>query len=140
MYTHETNVRVRYAETDQMGFVYYGNYPAYYEVARVEGFRALGFPYREMEESGVGMPVLNMSINYHGPAKYDDLLTLALIIPEMPRARMKFLYEIRNEQDKLINTGETVLAFMNMNTGRPVKMPEKMKNLLAPYFPQNSAS
>lgn len=134
MYTHETKVRVRYAETDKMGFVYYGNYPAYYEVARVEGFRALGFPYKEMEDQGVGMPVLTMSINYHGPAKYDDLLTLKLIIPEMPRARMKFQYEIRNEEGKLVNTGETVLAFMNMETGRPVKMPARMAELISPYF------
>jgi len=134
MYTHETQIRVRYAETDKMGFVYYGNYPAYYEVARVEGFRALGFPYKEMEDVGVGMPVLTLSINYHGPAKYDDLLTIKLIIPEMPRARMRFLYEIRNEEGKLVNTGETILAFMNMHTGRPVKMPERMKELISPFF------
>jgi len=134
MYTHETHVRVRYAETDKMGFVYYGNYPAYYEVARVEGFRALGFPYREMEEAGIGMPVLTMNVKYHGPAKYDDLLTIKLIIPEMPRARMKFLYEIRNEEGKLVNSGETILAFMNMETGRPVKMPERMKDSISPFF------
>ncbi|WP_425392929.1 acyl-CoA thioesterase [Ekhidna sp.] len=134
MYTHETQVRVRYSETDKMGFVYYGNYPAYYEVARVEGFRAIGFPYREMEDAGVGMPVLDMSIKYHGPAKYDDLLTIKLIIPEMPRARMKFLYEIRNEEGVLVNTGETILAFMNMETGRPVKMPERMKESISPFF------
>lgn len=134
MYIHETQVRVRYAETDKMGFVYYGNYPAYYEVARVEGFRALGIPYKEMEDAGVGMPVLNMTVNYHGPAKYDDLLTIKLIIPEMPRARMKFQYEIRNEDQKLINTGETTLAFMNMETGRPVKMPDRMKDAITPYF------
>ncbi|MEQ9466208.1 MAG: thioesterase family protein [Ekhidna sp.] len=134
MYTHETHIRVRYAETDKMGFVYYGNYPAYYEVARVEGFRALGFPYSEMEDAGVGMPVLDLSIKYHGPAKYDDLLTIKLIIPEMPRARMRFLYEIRNEAGDLVNTGETILAFMNMETGRPVKMPERMKESIAPFF------
>ncbi|WP_370090177.1 acyl-CoA thioesterase [Ekhidna sp.] len=134
MYTHETQVRVRYAETDKMGFVYYGNYPAYYEVARVEGFRALGFPYKEMEDSGVGMPVLDMTVKYHGPAKYDDLLTIKLIIPEMPRARMRFLYEIRNEEGKLVNTGETILAFMNMETGRPVKMPERMEKSISPFF------
>ena len=134
MYTHETKVRVRYAETDKMGFVYYGNYPAYYEVARVEGFRALGFPYKEMEDAGVGMPVLTMSIKYHGPAKYDDLLSLKLIIPEMPRARMTFQYEIRNEEGQLVNTGVTVLAFMNMETGRPVKMPARMAELISPFF------
>ncbi len=134
MYTHDTQVRVRYADTDKMGFAYYGNYPKYYEIARVESFRALGFPYKEMEEAGVGMPVLDLVIKYHGPAKYDDLLTIKLIIPEMPRARMRFLYEIRNEEGKLINTGETILAFMNMETGRPVKMPERMKDSISPFF------
>lgn len=134
MYTHEIQLRVRYADTDKMGFAYYGNYPRYYEIARVESFRALGFPYREMEESGVGMPVLDMSIKYHGPAKYDDLLTIKLTIPEMPRARMTFLYEIKNEAGKLINSGETTLAFMNLETGRPVKMPERMKESISPFF------
>ena len=134
MYTHETKIRVRYAETDKMGFVYYGNYPAYYEVARVEGFRALGFPYKEMEDAGIGMPVLTLQVKYHGPAKYDDLLTIKLIIPEMPRARMRFLYEIRNEAEELVNSGETILAFMNMETGRPVKMPERMKASISPFF------
>ena len=134
MYTHETQVRVRYAETDKMGFVYYGNYPAYYEVARIEGFRALGFLYKEMEDAGVGMPVLTMNIQYHGPARFDDLLTVKLLIPEMPRARMKFLYEIRNEEGKLVNTGETILAFMNMETGRSVKMPERMEKSISPFF------
>ena len=134
MYTHETKIRVRYAETDKMGFVYYGNYPAYYEVARVEGFRALGFPYKEMEDAGIGMPVLTLQVKYHGPAKYDDLLTIKLMIPEMPRARMRFLYEIRNEAGELVNSGETILAFMNMETGRPVKMPERMKASISPIF------
>ena len=134
MYTHEIQVRVRYAETDKMGFVYYGNYPTYYEVARVEGFRALGFSYKEMEDAGVGMPVLSMEVKYHGPAKYDDLLTVKLIVPEVPRARIKFQYEIRNEEGTLVNTGETILAFMNMETGRPVKMPEALSQAISPFF------
>ncbi|MEO1253796.1 MAG: thioesterase family protein [Bacteroidota bacterium] len=134
MYIHEIQLRVRYADTDKMGFAYYGNYPRYYEIARVESFRALGFPYKEMEDTGIGMPVLDLSIKYHAPAKYDDLLSIRLVIPEMPRARMKFLYEVRNEEEKLINTGETILAFMNMQNGRPVKMPERMRLSIAPFF------
>jgi len=134
MYSFETQIRVRYADTDKMGFAYYGNYPTYYEVARVEAFRALDYPYREMEEEGVGMPVLDLSIKYHGPAKYDDLLTVKVIVSEMPRARIKFVYEVTNEQGKLVNTGETTLAFMHLETGRPVKMPEKLKSAIAPFF------
>lgn len=134
MYSFETQVRVRYADTDKMGFAYYGNYPTYYEIARVEAFRALRYPYKEMEDEGVGMPVLDMSIKYHRPAKYDDLLTVKVIVPEMPRARIKFLYEVTNESGELINTGETILAFMQLETGRPVKMPERLKNAMIPFF------
>ncbi|MEP0368666.1 MAG: thioesterase family protein [Cyclobacteriaceae bacterium] len=134
MYKYETKIRVRYAETDQMGFVYYGNYPAYYEVARVECLRNLGYSYKEMEASGIGMPVLDLAIKYAAPAKYDDLLTITVSIPEMPRARIKFLYEVTNDAGKLINTGETTLVFMNMVSGRPVKMPQIMHDLFKPYY------
>lgn len=134
MYSHETQIRIRYADTDKMGFAYYGNYPKFYEIGRVEAFRSLDYPYKEMEDGGVGMPVLDITIKYHKPAKYDDLLTVKVIVPEMPRARIKFLYEITNEAGDLINTGETILAFMQLETGRPVKMPERMKNALTPYF------
>ena len=134
MYVFETQLRVRYADTDKMGFAYYGNYPKYYEVARVEAFRALKYPYKEMEDGGVGMPVLDLAVKYHRPAKYDDLLTVRVIVPEMPRARIKFLYEVTNEAGELINTGETTLAFMQLATGRPVKMPERLKDAIAPFF------
>jgi len=134
MYTFETQIRVRYADTDKMGFAYYGNYPTYYEVARVEAFRALDYPYKEMEDGGVGMPVLDLSIKYHRPAKYDDLLTVKVEVPEMPRARILFKYEVTNQKGELLNTGETVLAFMHLKSGRPVKMPERLKNAIAPYF------
>lgn len=134
MFQHEVKTRVRYAETDQMGYVYYGNYPTFYEIARVEAFRALGFPYKEMEEMGIGMPVLSLQIKYHAPGKYDDLLTIKVVIKEKPKARITFHYEVTNEAGKLINTGETELVFINMDTGRPTRMPEKMQKLLEPYF------
>lgn len=134
MYSFETQIRIRYADTDKMGFAYYGNYPKFYEIARVEAFRALDYSYKEMEDGGVGMPVLDMAIKYHRPAKYDDLLTVKVMVPEMPRARIKFLYEITNEDGALINTGETILAFMQLESGRPVKMPPKLQDSLAPFF------
>ena len=127
-------MRVRYADTDKMGFAYYGNYPKYYEVARVEAFRALQYPYKEMEDEGVGMPVLDLSIRYLKPAKYDDLLTVKVMVPEMPRARIKFLYEVTNEANELVNTGETTLAFMQLETGRPVKMPVRLREAIEPFF------
>ena len=134
MYCHEIQLRVRYADTDQMGYVYYGNYAAYYEVARVESFRHLGYAYRELEAAGVMMPVLELKINYLLPAKYDDLLTIKVTIPELPKAKIKYLYEVRNEEGTLLNQGETSLVFINMNSGKPVRMPEVMSKLLSPYF------
>lgn len=134
MFFHETKIRVRYAETDQMGFVYYGNYATYYEVARVEAFRVLGIAYKELEDMGVMMPVLDLKCNYKLPAKYDDLLTVKVRIEEMPKATIVYKYEIFNEENVLINTGETKLVFVNMKNGRPMRTPEIMKKLLAPYF------
>lgn len=134
MYSHEIQLRVRYADTDQMGYVYYGNYAAYYEVARVESFRHLGYAYRQLEEEGIMMPVLELKSKYVQPAKYDDLLTIKVSIPEFPKARIKYLYEIRNEEGTLLNEGETTLVFINMENGRPVRMPDVMSNLLAPFY------
>ena len=134
MFQHEVQLRVRYADTDQMGFVYYGNYAAFYEVARVEAFRNLGFSYKNLETNGIGMPVLHMQSYYHAPAKYDDLLKIIVKIPEMPRARIRYEYEIYNEEAQLLNTGETTLVFINMSKGRPVKMPADLKALISTYF------
>ena len=134
MYQHEVQIRVRYADTDQMGYVYYGNYAAYYEVARVESFRSLGYAYKNLEEAGVMMPVLELKTKYKLPAKYDDLLTVKVTIPEMPQVKILYQYEIYNESGDHLNSGETTLAFIQMANGRPTRIPEVMKNLLRPYF------
>lgn len=134
MFEHTTHVRVRYAETDQMGYVYYGNYAAYYEVARVESLRSLGLSYRELEDQGVMMPVLENKSKYLAPAKYDELLTIKTSIRQKPKVRIHFNYEIYNESDKLIHTGETVLVFVNMATGKPCGQPPVMAELLNPFF------
>ena len=134
MYQHEVQIRVRYADTDQMGYVYYGNYAAYYEVARVESFRSLGYAYKNLEEAGVMMPVLELKTKYLLPAKYDDLLTVKVVIPEMPRVKILYVYDIYNEAGDHLNHGETTLAFIQMKSGRPTRIPEVMKNLLDPYF------
>jgi acyl-CoA thioester hydrolase len=124
MYVSETSVRVRYSETDQMGIVYYGNYPQYYEVGRVEALRNLGMTYREMEAQGVFMPITSMNLKYIKPALYDDLLTIRTILKELPAMRIQFFYELYNENGVLLNTGETVLAFVEIKTRRPVMAPE----------------
>ena len=134
MYIAETQLRVRYAETDQMGYVYYGHYAAYYEVGRVEALRKLGFSYRQLEDMGIMMPVLESKIRYLKPARYDELLTIKVIIPVMPAVKMNFTYEITNEKKELINNGETTLVFIDMAKNKPRRLPEIMKTLFEPYF------
>ena len=134
MFNSETTLRVRYGETDQMGYVYYGNYALYYEVGRVDALRFLGMTYRELEESGVMMPVLKMECSYVKAAKYDDLLTIKTIIKEMPAVRMHFFYEIYNEAGEQVNKGETTLVFIDMKTNKLTRCPEKLVLKMKSYF------
>ncbi len=127
-------IRVCYADTDQMGYVYYGNYARFYEIGRVEALRSLGFHYKAMETSGVMMPVYENHSRYHRPARYDDLLTVRVTIPELPKARIVFRYEILNETGELLNTGETTLVFQRMDTGRLCAAPEPLVQVLKPFF------
>ena len=134
MYISETSIRVRYSETDQMGYVYYGNYAMYYEVARVESLRQLGLTYREIEEMGVMMPVLENWSRYIAPARYDDLLRIVTTLREKPGVRIRFEYEIFNSMNTLINQGETVLVFINKETNRPCRQPPAMQKVLEQFF------
>jgi acyl-CoA thioester hydrolase len=134
MYSSETTVRVRYGETDQMGFVYYGTYAMYYEVGRVESLRQLGLTYKELEDGGVMMPVLENISRYLSPALYDDELRIVTTIKEKPSVRIAFHYAIYNGSGKLIHEGETLLAFVNKHTGKPCRPPEHFQKILKPYF------
>ena len=134
MYTSETTIRVRYGETDQMGYVYYGYYAMYYEVARVESLRKLGLTYREIETMGIIMPVLENKSQFLFPGKYDELLKIVTIIRSAPGVRITFEYEIYNEDEVLIHKGETLLAFVNQKSGRPCRPPKEMLDVLAPFF------
>ncbi|GAB3009505.1 thioesterase family protein [Cyclobacterium sediminis] len=134
MFIKEHKLRVRYAETDQMGYVYYGNYATYYEVGRVEALRSVGYSYREMEESGVMMPVLENHSKFFLPGRYDENLTIRTSIKEMPGVRIRFHYEIFNEKEELIHVGETLLTFLKTDTHRPCRPPARFIELLKPYF------
>jgi len=134
MYISETSIRVRYAETDQMGYVYYGHYAMYYEVARVESLRQLGLTYREIEEMGVMMPVLENKSRYLAPARYDDLLRIVTTLREKPGVKIKFEYEIFNGENTLINKGETILVFINKATNKPCRQPPAMEKVLQRFF------
>jgi len=134
MFSHQVNIRVRYAETDRMGYAYYGNYAMYYEVARVEALRALGFSYKELEDEGTLLPVLEFKIKYIKPAFYDDELTVKVMITELPKARIRFEYETYNSAKAVINTGETTLVFVDKETGKPKPAPERILNKLKEFI------
>jgi acyl-CoA thioester hydrolase len=134
MFSFEYQLRVRYGDTDQMGYVYYGNYGYYYEQARSEAIRSLGFTYKQLEDSGIMMPITRMNIKYIGPALYDDLLTIKTIIPQLPHRLITFQYEIRNEKGQLINEGENQLIFIDAQTRKVCSAPELLISSLQPYF------
>jgi acyl-CoA thioester hydrolase len=134
MYHYELQLRVRYAETDQMGFVYYGNYATYYEVARVEALRSLGITYKSLEGQGILLPVLENRSKFILPARYDDLLTIRVKLDKLPSTRLTFIYEVFNEEEKLINLGETTLVFVDRKTEKPMMAPDFLTDILKPYF------
>ena len=123
-------LRTRYAETDQMGVVYYGNYPQYLELGRVEWLRSIGFTYKAMEEEGIMMPVVSLQIQYKKPALYDELITIRTKLKELPSTKIEFDYEILNEKGELLSTANTVLVFVDARTFKPVRCPEKVLKLI----------
>jgi acyl-CoA thioester hydrolase len=135
MFVAETQIRVRYAETDQMGVVYYGNYAQYFEVARAESIRHLGYTYKEMEAEGIIMPVVELHCKFLRAANYDDLLTVKSVVKELPTDhRIEFHQEVFNEQGKLLTVGRVVLYFMTAKDMKKAKMPDKLRETLAPYY------
>jgi len=134
MFSHSTKIRVRYADTDQMGYMYYGNYAEFYEVGRVEMLRSLGMTYKSMEDSGIIMPVTELKCKYIKPAHYDEEITVKVIIETMPALRITFKYELYNEKEELINLGETTLVFIKMENNRPCMPSEDFLKKLKVYF------
>jgi len=134
-YTHESQIRVRYGETDQMGFVYYGVYAQFYEVARVESMRDLGILYADLERlHHIWMPVTHMEVRYLRPAKYDDLLTIQTTIPSLPEKEIRFRYEIRNEGGSLLNGALVKLCFLDSRTQQRISAPDFITAPLKLYF------
>ena len=130
MREHEFTVRVRYAETDQMGVVYHGNYAQYFEMGRVEWLRNMGVSYKWMEQSGIMLPVVSLSMNYKKPARYDDLLRVKTIYKNQTSVKIEFDYEIYNESNELLTIGNSILVFVDMKTGRPTLPPEYINEKL----------
>ncbi len=134
MFVYSTKIRVRYAETDQMGYMYYGNYAQFYEVGRVEMLRSLGITYKSMEESGIILPVAELRCKYIKPAYYDEEIDVRVILTEMPSKRMYFNYELYNERNTLINIGETTLAFIDAKKNKPCLPPRDFVDKIKGYF------
>ncbi len=135
MFTHDTPIRVRYAETDQMGVVYHSNYFPWFESARAEAIRDMGLTYAEMEKSGVIMPIVDVHCRYLRPAKYDELLTVRTILKELPaHHKIEFHHEVYNEQKELLAVGKIILYFMEAKTMKKTVMPAALHTKLAPFF------
>lgn len=130
MKEHEFSVRVRYAETDQMGVVYHGNYAQYFEMGRVEWLRNMGVSYKWMEENGIMLPVVSLTTNYKKPARYDDLLTVKTVFKRQSSVKIEFDYEIYNEKQELLTTGYSMLVFVDMKTGKPTIPPSYVMDKL----------
>ncbi len=133
MITHQTEIRVRYGEVDQMQFLYHAHYVEYFDVGRTELIRSLGITNRELEQQGIMLPVLNVNINYRTPANYDDLLTIRTTLKEMPRVKITFHYEVLRGEE-LLTTGSVTLAFMDSTTKRAVRPPRQLVEVLSQYF------
>ena len=134
MITGEIKLRVRYSDTDQMGYVYYGRYASFYEIARVELFRRLGFSYKKLEEEGIGMPVIDMETKYILPIKYDEQIKINTSIENLPSSRISFKYEVYNQNNELANTANTTLTFINLINKKPVRMPAELLDIIKSNF------
>ena len=130
MKSHEIQLRVRYSETDQMGVVYHGNYLPYFEIGRVEWLRDKGVSYKWMEENGIGLPIVSLTLNYKKSARYDELLTVRTTFKSQSSVKIEFDCEIENEQGELLTTMSIMLVFVNFKTGRPTAPPDYIKSIL----------
>lgn len=134
MIEHEMSFRIRYGETDQMGYAHHGNYAQYFEMGRTELLRSIGISYKKMEEDGIILPVYSMNTRFFKAAKYDDLIYLKTFLKEIPSARIVFEYEIYNEKNELITTANTTLVFVDTSKNRPIKIPNNLLNMLKNSF------
>jgi acyl-CoA thioester hydrolase len=130
--TRRTTVRVRYADTDRMGVVYYANYFVWFEVGRSEWLRETGWSYRDMEaDGGVALPVIEAYCDYRHSARYDDLLEIRTRATLLTPVRVRFDYEIvRTNDDVLAATGHTVHAALD-GGGKPRRLPERLRTMLS---------
>ena len=131
--TSRTKYRVTYADTDQMGVVYYGNYGRLLEIGRTEMIREMGMAYMELEKKGIVMPVYSVESKYRNVLKYDELVTIETTLKELPAARIEFFYRIFNEEGVLAHEAKVVLVFLDTKTNRPVRAPERLIQVISDH-------
>lgn len=134
MIEHSINIRVRYSETDQMHYVYYGNYAQYFEMGRAEWLRNLGITYKNIEDSGIMLPVLDLHIRYHKPATYDELLKLTTKVVKKPTVKIEFEHSICNQDNELLTSGKSILVFIDKKRNRPTRVPAYFLDIIKPFF------
>jgi acyl-CoA thioester hydrolase len=140
MYESNTQIRVRYAETDQMNVVYHGNYAQYFEVGRAEAIRNIGFTYKDLEAMGIIMPIVELTCKFLRPAHYDDLLTIKTMLKELPEHhRIEFHQEVYNQHEKLLTVGKVVLYFIDDATREKTVMPKEWHDAVLPYFTEEKS-
>ncbi len=130
MDSHQVEIRVRYSETDQMGVVYHGNYVPYFEIGRVEWLRDKGISYKSLEENGIALPIVSMTLNYKKSARYDDLLTVKTTFKKQTSVKIEFECEIWSEKNELLTTATFILVFLNLKTGKPMPPPQYILDVL----------
>ena len=121
---NSTKIRIRYGETDQMGVVHHGNYAHFFEVGRTEWLRNLGTSYKQLEKSGIMLPVVSLQANFKKSAFYDEIITINTYIKKTPSVKIEFDYEITNKENEILCTGNTILVFVNATTMKPTRCPE----------------
>jgi len=132
-YTHKHYLRVRYSETDKMGYCYYGNYASFLEIGRVESLRSLGISYKSLEDNGIMLPVSEFQIKYSSPAHYDDMLLIETKITAVKGVRIYFDYAIYNEDQLLLATAMTSLVFIHADSKKPMSPPKEFLSIIQSY-------
>jgi acyl-CoA thioester hydrolase len=134
MFCSETKIRVRYGETDRMGYMYYGHYPEYFEVSRTDMIRCFGLSYKAIEDMGIIMPVRSLKVDYKLPALYDEVLTIKSCLKRLPEIKLDIDYVITNEKNEIVCTGNTILAFVDLKTRKLIRAPSFFLDAVKPYF------
>ncbi len=134
MYQFTWKLRVSYADTDKMGYAYYGNYARYFEIARVEALRHIGISYKELEDEGVMLPVLDFSIRYYKPAFYDDEISIQVFMEKLPDTKITFTYQTFDTKGVQLNLATTTLVFVSIETKRPIRIPDKVLAAFKTHF------